>query len=190
MESLFTRSPHSITAFTRSQLTSFPTTGYSIPFSPCFFFFFFLSTQENILIALLNISHIPQPTYCPPTDSHKRTQWSHWNIAHTRAYRHRDTHQYSKLSRVWHITTKAHISKSQSLSFFISALFATIETDWKAQREGGGVYCSNQPSLPVQSQHGTRQPSALKYVRSVWRQSGAKTPVNLWLCMYVCLCAG
>lgn len=72
MESLFTRSPHSITPFTRSQLTSFPTTGYSIPLSP--YFFYPLSAQGNILIALLNISHILR--------AHLRPSHTCINVAH------------------------------------------------------------------------------------------------------------
>lgn len=140
MESLFTRSPHSITAFTRSQLTSFPTTGYSIPFSPCFFFFFFFCPHKRTFwLHSSTFLTFPSPPTAP-LQTHINVHSDHTGTLRTHGHIDTEghTHQYSKLSRVWHITTKAHISKSQSLSFFISALFATIETDWKAQREGGG----------------------------------------------------
>lgn len=70
MESLFTCSPHSITPFTSSQLTSFPTTGYSIHSSPWDLFSLppplssslltssLCSATRGHLIGLLHISHI------------------------------------------------------------------------------------------------------------------------------------
>lgn len=57
MEGLFTCSPHSITPFTPSQLTLFPTTGYSIHLSH--FFFALFSSQRTFSS---RISHILLPT--------------------------------------------------------------------------------------------------------------------------------
>lgn len=55
MESLFTCSPHSITPFTPSQLTLFPTTGYSIHLSHWAFSLWLVFLPEDVFIALLHI---------------------------------------------------------------------------------------------------------------------------------------
>lgn len=55
MESLFTCSPHSITPFTPSQLTLFPTTGYSIHLSLWALFLWPLFLPEDVFIARLLI---------------------------------------------------------------------------------------------------------------------------------------
>lgn len=184
MESLFTRSPHSITPFTRSQLTSFPTTGYSIPFSPCFFFFFFCPHKRTFWLHSSTFLTFP----CPPTaplQTHINVHSDHAGTLRTHGHIDTGTHTpiYSKLSRVWHITTKAHISKSQSPFLFHLWIICNNRNRLKSPAGEGGVYCSNQPSLPVQSQHGTRQPSALK----MWGVSEGSQELK-HLLIYGCAC--
>lgn len=108
MEGLFTCSPHSITPFTRSQLTSSPATGYSIPFSRCFLFL--LSTQEDILIALSStFLTFCGPPMCPPyrlTYVHKRAQT-------------RQTMNTLRTLRIILFYTKAHVFVNYHFPFCI-----------------------------------------------------------------------
>lgn len=190
MESLFTCSPHSITPFTRSQLTSFPTTGYSIPFSALDFF---VRTRGHFDCAPQHFSHSPAHLFSP-LRTHTRThvhkhddKWkSQWNTVQTwpyRPYTWTQGHALSKLPPLWNAITKAHILKSQGSFFFSSVLFSTIETVWKDQQ--GDFYCSNQPSLPLQSQHSINPP--FKVLRGVYRQSGAE---HLFIYACECVCGG
>ena len=169
MESLFTCSPHSITPFTRSQLTSFPNywLQYSSSLPP---FFLLLSTQEDILIALLNISHILQPTYLPPHHPHSRT-YIHTYIRDEKEETHGNmgtaTHTLLIISSLTHNHKGTYFEITRLLPF---PLCITCNNRNRVKRPAGGFLLpqSAVTSAPITAEHR----SVLK-VRSVYRQSGA-----------------
>lgn len=132
------------------------------PFLPGIFFLLLLSTQEDILIALLNISHILQPTYFPPTDTHTCINVRRYdgksetrrNTSEIWPYRHRDSSSLNNPLFDTH-SKSTYFEITRLLTSFSCVLFATIEIDWKDQQ--GGFYYLNQPSLPLQSQHSVGQ---------------------------------
>lgn len=95
-----------------------------------FFLGFFGSSHKNILMALLNISHILQPTYCLPTDMHTYMP-IHRCEAHRRL-RARFLHYPLFNSQ----EEKQIFRNHKTASFFVSPLFTTIEKGWKEQRGG------------------------------------------------------
>lgn len=167
MESLFTCSPHSITPFTRSQLTSFP--NYWLQYSSFLppFFFVVVHTRGHFDCTPQHFSHSPAHLSAPPTPIrihtyiHDEKEETHGNMGPA-------THTLLIISSLTHNHKGTYFEITRLLPF---PLCITCNNRNRLKRPAGGFLLlqSAVTSAPITAEHR----SVLK-VKSVYRQSGAE----------------
>lgn len=168
-ESVHSFSPlhHSFHSFTTHFIPN-----YWLQYSFFSFGFFFVHTREHFDCTPQHFSH--SPAHLPPPYRH---------IAQTWAYRRRDKHSLNY--PLFDTEAQKHIFwNHKAPSFFISALFATMETRMKRPAGGILVQQSGIAFRSIAAQRGPNPPAS-KDVRSVYTQLGAE---HLLICVCTCVC--